>query len=188
MIEKKLTQIEEGLKKMKAPVLGYFNAGIDIIKLEKVVKDHLNIEKVDDEIVSLYKWHDGTSVNDETSIKYFYFFSSFYLNSIEDVNFLYEHNLFQFIENKMFPLCSSGDGDHLAYEFGTKKIYCIQPWNPDFDTYVSIYDSLDSMLDTILHCYKKGLYYISENGLEMDFDGVWEVSQKRNPKSAFWKC
>jgi hypothetical protein len=91
----------------------------------------------------------------------------------------------------MLPILSSGQGEFLTIDlnFGdSSPVFCVQPWNPDSETYTTIYDSLNSMLETLITCYKKNVFYISENGLlEMNFEKTWSISKKFNPNSKYWQ-
>jgi hypothetical protein len=50
-----------------------------------------------------------------------------------------------------------------------------------------IYDSLESMFETILCCIKEGAYrYNLNNEIGVDYDLKYEISAIMNPKSKYW--
>jgi len=52
----------------------------------------------------------------------------------------------------------------------------------------SIYDSLNSMTETIIECYRKGVYTFSDEGiLQTDDDKEVEISSRINKNSDYWK-
>jgi len=52
----------------------------------------------------------------------------------------------------------------------------------------SIFDSLSSMIETIIACYRTGIYSISKKGiLNTDTEKILAVSSRINPNSDYWK-
>jgi len=53
------------------------------------------------------------------------------------------------------------------------------------DSYISIYDNIYSMLDTMIECYKKEVYYIENGLLNIKIDQEWEISKKHESEIRF---
>jgi hypothetical protein len=174
MISEKLKQIEGYLNNIKAPVLKHLLPEVEAIDLETIAKQFLNEDHIPDGIAVLYKWHGGTDVSNQVPPENFYLFPNYFLKTIDHIRLQYEENKLQIIENEMFPIFSSGLGEYLTIDLKcgeNSKIYCLQSWNPDADTYTTIYDSFEIMLDTIIACYKDNAYFTSGEGLlDMDFE------------------
>ena len=51
---------------------------------------------------------------------------------------------------------------------------------------MQIYDSIESMIDTLIECYQNGAYKVANGKLEIDFDLESKTAQKFNPLSEFW--
>jgi len=52
---------------------------------------------------------------------------------------------------------------------------------------VSMYDSIESMLDTILLCYKKQAYFFKNRELSVNTNLEFEIGHHQNPRSLFWQ-
>lgn len=190
MIVEKILKLEGCLDKINAPVIKYLTPGIEKYELETVIKEFVSIDKIPEGIIQLYHWHGGTNVNNDTPVENFYIFPPYYLISPAEIRRLYELNDFDIIENKMLPICSSGKGEYLTVDLSKgndSKVFCLEPWNPGTDTFTPIYDNLSSMLDTVITCYEKHIFYMRKGMLEMDFDKAWAISENMNPNSEFWK-
>lgn len=103
----------------------------------------------------------------------------------------------EFWTNSKFMIFESGGGDMLIMECDVNSICygMIYEYNlgaTDFEVMITIYDSLTSLLDTIIKCYNEKLYSIDPlkgvNRINYDFYlREVEISKEYNPKSEFWK-
>jgi hypothetical protein len=195
MINERLINVEECLKKIKAPVLKYLNNGISKDQIQKLLTKFFPDVSLHYEFYELYFWHNGTNRDPSKYNELFYLFPTFYLNSIEEIVIIYKHNYFNLIENKMIPLFSSGNGELLAINIEKSykdiihtPIFYLQNWDHSSEIYTTIYDNIYTMFETAIVCYNGKAFYIDNDGLlVMDFKKSWEISKEMNPNSDYWK-
>jgi len=143
------------------------------------------------ELEQLYRWHDGTRVDEGVQLDSVYFFPGFYLLSLEEAveTFMERRDAPQWQEG-WFPVFADGGGDfYLASCTNEKKetaeiIGFIhgEPQQP------VEYESLTAMIKTIDACYAEGAFFIAEdNTLEIDDDLHREVARRLNPEIPEWR-
>lgn len=88
-----------------------------------------------------------------------------------------------------FPILENAGGDFYAVEAPIgKKASGRVFFSPSYDEAESVYDSLETMAESIATCMERGAYFIDENGdFEIDDDLEFEICGELNPKSAYWK-
>lgn len=91
-----------------------------------------------------------------------------------------------------FPLFTNGGGDFIllnidvqSEEFG--RLYLYSPAINLSIEPISLYDSIKTMVDTILLCYKHCAYFFENRELIIDTDLEFEISKRQNPQSLFWQ-
>jgi len=187
-MKERLLLLEQLLKNISSPVNEFLNKGIDEEEKNKLIR-LFNENKVPNDIFEIYNWHNGTATNFELPMENFYLFPTYYLLSINEIDEILQINFFNFNEQKLLPILSSGHGEYLAISLKLPhQIFLIQFALPDLDTCTSIYDNINVMLETIILCYERKYFYIEQDSLlDMDFDKSWALSKKMNPNSDYWK-
>lgn len=94
-------------------------------------------------------------------------------------------------EKKYFPFFFNSSGDRIIIDLIEKsktfgKIFIFSPSITMSPKPMQIYDSIESMIDTLIECYQNGAYKVANGKLEIDFDLESKTAQKFNPLSEFW--
>jgi len=191
---KLLTDLESHLSKIEAPVLQYFRPPIESEKIliDFVQENYSGDYRISNELISIYLWHNGTNI-DEDEIEKSYFAHWLTLNDLDTVrNIISNDNFYNFIPNKLFPFCSSLNGEFLAIDFmhNTQKLIYCSTWDMEIESQVSMFDSPRRFLETINQFYEKDIYVISEGLIKLDtnrYQEYLEIGEKYNPESEYWK-
>ncbi|WP_291913296.1 SMI1/KNR4 family protein [Chitinophaga sp. CB10] len=187
-----LDQITSYLLKYDAYVLEILQPGISEAEIKtQIDKIGINLPL---SVYDLYKWRNGIRDIYENNFSRQIFFDFGIFFSLESAIDLYKSDS---IENKYwsrsyFPVFTNGGGDflllnidELSGEWG--MIYLFSPAiNLSIDP-VSIYDSIEAMVDSILLCYNKGAYFFENRELLIDTNLEFEICEQRNPRSLYWK-
>ena len=92
----------------------------------------------------------------------------------------------------MFILFESGGGEMFLIDCDERSttyrhIFIHTLFDVDYGVLTGCYDSLESMLETILQCYKEGVFYYNESELFFsNFSKEIQISREYNPKSEKW--
>jgi hypothetical protein len=191
-----LNNLEQNLKNIEAPVLRYFNPPIereDI--LVSFVKTHYNIQTVPNDLIAIYKWHQGTNYKIATDglIRLAYFAEELCLNDLSEVELILNNSsIYKFQENLLFPLCSSLNGEYLAIKLdgNNQLVYCSTS-DYEIENMVTMFDNLVSFIKTINEMYARELFKLDELqivrlDLQM-YDEYLDIGQEMNPNSDYWK-
>lgn len=94
-------------------------------------------------------------------------------------------------ENKFLAFFLNSSGDRVMIDLKEKsktfgKIFIFAPSITLSSKPMKIFDSVESMVDTIIECYQKEAYKISNGKLEINYDLESEIAQTINPHSEFW--
>jgi hypothetical protein len=148
----------------------------------------------DDELIlEIFKWKNGI-LYDEVFPTYLFDYTGFgVIPSLEYVEEILE------IERKdkswresLFPLTTSFAGDFLLYETNKNSkhygaIYLYSP-NLGYVDYLPIYfDSIYSMIDTIIQNFELGAFKYINMSLEIDYELREDISRRLNPKAEYWR-
>jgi len=196
-MKEKLEMLENHLKAIDAPVLRLFHPPIeDEIILVNFIHQHwgdnVNIPK---ELIELYKWHNGTKVENPESfhIKFGYFADELCLNDLSEVNeIILADSPYNFVEDKLYPFCTSFNGEELAVTLDEqhKVMYCSTS-DYEIESVISMYDSLKSFIDTINTFYENSCFIINHRGIiglaEGKYDTYMRIGEKLNPNSDYWR-
>lgn len=169
------------------PALKFLQPGIDYKTLQK----DLNVSE-DSFVAQTLSWHNGTNINYEEPGNVFYIFPGFYLQSMQDVfTTMASDKVYHFKDKNVIPLLYSGQGEFLAVpgtsDSNTQPVFYCSTWNPGFDLYTPIYDSCESMMETIIEYYESNAYFIDQGVLDKDIEMEERIAAKRNPKAIYWK-
>jgi len=92
-----------------------------------------------------------------------------------------------------FPLFGSGGGDYYLIDCNpASSIYNMvlfySPSDVDFDGYITVYDSLPQLVQSVIACYTSGAYRVDkENYLQIDYLFEREIAKANNPKAEYWR-
>ncbi len=186
-----LLKLEKELKKANCPVLEYLNPGISKFEVDQLLKQF--DLKLPTECYTLYAWKNGTGKtpkNIQTWILPLGMFSSIE-NSIEMYKVLagkdahWSKTMFMIFEG-------DGSGDWFLLECNKKSPYYGMLFfhsitNVDFDVIISMYDSIESFITTLIECFSEKAYYYEDNFLQIDQKKSIIISKCNNPQSDYWK-
>ena len=196
MIVELCQQLVDELERSKSPILSYLQPGIS----RSQVDSKLKLADIDipfpDEVYALYGWKDG--VKDEyADTKALGELELFKLGIFTSLNLAIESYAgaiqYNFWSEELFPLFGSGGGDY--YLIDTNKssptyqmILFYSPSNPYFEGTISIFDSLDSCLISIIECYGTKAYFFNTDLLGFEIEGKLEMAiwRRNNPKSEYY--
>jgi hypothetical protein len=192
-LKEKLLKLEGLIRENKPQLLNAMYDGLS---------GHIIIEKltfldfdVPDDAVTLYEWKNGTNEDSKDADELF--IDGYFLNidsSIEmcKIELKVEWN------NEFFPLFN-GYGDVLTL-IGVKKdsinfnkIFFYDPTSGGTNAVygkclIEYCDSLESLIDSVIECYERGVYKIDSESREMiiDWDLYREIFNKNNPNAEYW--
>lgn len=95
--------------------------------------------------------------------------------------------------DQFIPLITETTGQYLMFnncpgdDYG--KIHLYSPSLLYVDDPISYYDSIQTMIQTMIVCYENGIvfYNKAEDWLEINFEGYWNLGTQYNPRSDYWK-
>jgi hypothetical protein len=181
--------LEKNLQEKNAQIIKLLKDGTNKEVLESVFQKYFPEDQIPESIIEIYSWHNGVELDGVNSIRLFYLFPRFFLNTIESVQEIIDlSDFYDFRRNKLFPLFSSGHGEYLAIDIISGKIIYCSVANIDLETFTTIYDSFSSFLQTINYCYENNIYCLDNKSLlTSDLRMEIEISKQYNNESEFWK-
>lgn len=187
--EELLLKLENYLNEIEAPILNYLQEGTELFVEDSV------LEQLPIEVKLLYRWRNGTKLTEDTSLGKLWLFNFGVFLPIEQALTYYKegiNNLTKWDEG-MFPLFASGGGEFYLIDCNKSSvnygmIFHHSIGNIDFDIIITMYDSLNTFVNTIYQCYKEKAYYFSNiGGIEFDVEKEKLISSALNPNSEYWK-
>lgn len=180
-----ITQVHPALMQQLQPGL----SGNDIDKLLNTVQVQFTTE-----LYALFSWKNGVKNIDNATPEAWQIFPMGIPYSLANAVEAYQSaSLKQHLfETDYFPFFYSGHGDILLYNMDESNptYRMISLYSPELlgtNTPKTIYDSLPSLVDTMLTCYAKQIFWISQGKLEFDSDGHYNVASELNPNSYYWQ-
>ena len=145
-----------------------------------------------EDVSAFYQWKGGTDVPAGTPLDDVHFFPGFYFLSWADAI----TNLAAFKNDrrwnpKWLPVFANGGGDFYAVdcEKGSDSLCAVVGFLLDEPQQDVEYQTLGSMLETILECYRRGAFYIDDHGyLEINDRLHAEIARAHNPNLPVWKA
>jgi len=192
-----LKELEQCLTKVNSPILKHLDSGtpfdpnhfanmLDLLQLE--VSEDLN---------TLYMWKPGVKkelINAvDFNIRLFEQGSHIeYTEALQEYQVLVLAELFEnrYLPFIMMPGLGSEDPTLIDLSKSSKTFGQIFFFSSAMlvTKPTSIYDSLNSMIETILTCHREGVYIFSEEGfLLTDSKKEAKISSRINKRSVFWK-
>lgn len=157
-IELKLDMLESIFKAVKAPILRYFNPGLQDYEINAFFSE-ADIPNHPD-LMSLYRWHNGLiSIYGAYSGLKEFLPSGTFPNLTEMAALRKDFIGYDYLEIKnrrdYIPFLSGGEDDMHLLRITSGEIYYL---NPSVQIYCEPkFHSLSSMLDFILKCYDEGI-------------------------------
>ena len=187
----KFKKLENLLRELKHPLINDFELQEEIDEINYLLK--YNKLYIDEQLIELYLWKGGINGASIYNGEFKELFSGGSFIDIRSANSLLSlDKLTNKIYLKKLPFIQSITGDTISIDLDPKsktkgQLFILAPaitLSGDFET---IYDSIESWIDTIIECYEKKAYILDEQGvLKIDYDLEKSISAKLNPKSEFW--
>lgn len=177
------------MQKWHLSVAGLLNAGLSEKEIEERFKKVGLIPTK--ELVELYRWHDGTPVEEGTMLDDVQFIPGFHFLCLDDAI-----NNYQAMKDDRrwcrawFPIFANGGGDFYAADLGQSDGYSagVIGFILGEKEQETEYQSLTTMLLTFRDGFQNGSVFKAEEGyLEMDDDKYAEIARKNNPELEFWR-
>jgi hypothetical protein len=190
--KKLLTRFLGVLNEANAPLIEYLQNGIDRKTINEYIKG-INL-KLPDEVYELYELHNGIELSGGRKYGQLWFFMTGAFVPIE-ISITHYHNIAvkeEHWKEKMFMLFESGGGEMYLIdcdESSPTYRMIFEHWvgAVDYDVIITAYDSLDSMLTTLIECFETNAYYYDDEGyFQFDFNRCLMISKQHNPKSKVW--
>lgn len=186
-----IAKLFQYLKSIDHPSLSNMKEGLgdDVINgFEKQFKVNLP-----EYLKAAYRVYNGADMDDKTIGELYLFPNGIFL-PLEEALEIYDYNKTdKYWPETYFPIFTSGGGDYLVVQLEAgqdqNRIYLYSPSNVDFEIITSFYDNPDSMIDSIIRCYEKGVYFIKDGMTDWSLTPSDEarVCKDLNPRSEYWK-
>ncbi len=187
-----LNKLSSVLEKINHPILNRF----EVSEEKNEIIDRFNNIKLDinDDLVNLYSWRggiNGASVYDGSFVELFSFGSYIDISSAMSL-LLLDRNSLKIYKGKL-PFIQSTTGDTVSIDLSKNSatkgmLLLFAPSITLSSDFVTLYDSVEKWLETILECYHQKAYILdSNNFLEINFELENKISKKINVNSDFWK-
>lgn len=186
-----LEEIEKYLEKQNANIFKRLQPGLNPSYTEQLLKG-IGVYN-NDELLELYGWKNGIQYESNWVIGEVDFFSSGLIVSAEDMIKTYKlFNEKDFMKDEtLLPIFTDGSGDYVLYKTNKHnqpgQLFLYAPSLLLSAEPESIYDSLTSLFKTVIECYYRKAYTFNNGELEIDYDLEWEIAEKHNPLSNYWK-
>jgi len=166
------------------------------IENEEDIKYKLKQMKLDLEqsLINLYLLKggiNGSSLYDGSFVELFSFGNFISINSATSLLLLDRKTLK--IYNKKLPFIQSLTGDTISIDLDIKSstkgmLLLFSPSLNLSSNFVTVYDSVEKWIETIIKCYETNIYRLNSNKiLEIDYKKEKEISKNINVNSDFWK-
>jgi len=193
----KLEEVFIVLNNYNLPVVKLLQEPLSKTEIEKSV-NKIQV-KLHEDILNLYQWKNGVDDSWEFFLSSSWIFPGAGFYSLKRTIEVYHEfaGSDEFWTNSKFMVFESGAGDMLIMECDVNSNYygMIYQYNlgaTNYEVMITKYDSLTSLLDTIIKCYNEKIYSIDPlkgvNRINYDFYlREVEISKEYNPKSEYWK-
>lgn len=178
-------KLEQILVTQNARIYKYLQPGLTRVEIEHIF-DSYGIRNR--RIVELFEWKNGTNFSEQLAYEHYFLFSCYCMYSIQDLINTYKSNRESILgKGKKYITVFDFGGVTLLVKNNSDDIFVYE-----YNAYLSSspykkYESIETMLLTIIACFNEGAYVINENGMvETDFDLEWTISKKMNPNCKIW--
>ncbi|TDX02192.1 SMI1/KNR4 family protein [Dinghuibacter silviterrae] len=193
-----LDQLLQQLIKSGSPLVEELQSGVENKKIEGVASKYgINFNE---EVYELYSWRNGINESHLESNKLgelelfrLAIFPPFEM-AVEDYDCYSRQN--NYWKKDLFPLFGSGGGDYYLINCSDDPkvrgmIFYYSPTNYESEARISIFDSLQSLVQSVTICYERQAYqYTSgeDKYLDIDYELEAEICRAYNPLSAYWRA
>jgi len=177
------------LQKWNMPVCKLLNNGLSEGEIDAALKQ-VGLESTK-ELVEVYKWRNGTPVEEGTLLDDVQIIPGYHYLSLKDSISCYLAMKDDSRWNpSWFPVFTNGGGDFYAVDLSlsdSNSAPVVGFILGELEQEVE-YQSLTTMLHTFCDCYENNVVFRTEDGyLEMDDDKQAEIALKHNPEVEFWQ-
>ena len=193
-----LDRLLEVLVEKESPLVARLKKGIDKDYINSIIEPHEII--FPEELFTYYGWRNGFTIGPDEFISMASVTLFTLGNPIPVETSLEEYFEYSFVngfwEKKYFPLFESGIGDYYLMDLDPdssnyKMIMFYSPATPYFQGVISFSDSLQKLIETIVECYERNIYFFEEFEGDKVFVTIpgtsFELWKKNNPKSEYWR-
>ncbi len=145
------------------------------------------------ELLDLYSWRNGSNTDAKISMAHLWISPGFYWLPVELVEAENKH-FAESIEGwskDWYPILSNGTADRIFVD--RSKVFARQVpvyyafWE-SAQQIGKIYDSVETMMETMLRCYKEKIYHLDVDGLlDTRFLNEVKIASDLNPNSDYWQ-
>ncbi|HVX51819.1 MAG TPA: SMI1/KNR4 family protein [Chitinophagaceae bacterium] len=186
-----LVEFEDALIKAQCPILKKLKAGHDAVFVKELL-NRWNIQNGG--LTTLYSWKNGLMNMADSVIGEIELFPNGSMLPLEEAEEVY--NIYtqeeSYWDKNLFPIFTNGGGDYLLYDVDNKSptyemIFLYAPSLLLDEKPQTKYDSLESLIETQIQCLNNDSYNFDSKGIyDIDYDLLYEISAKHNPKSKYW--
>ncbi|MCR5247503.1 MAG: hypothetical protein K6E14_06945 [Paludibacteraceae bacterium] len=145
-----------------------------------------------DEFIELYLWHGWVDREIIYNDRYVELCSFGCLVDLKSAFawFIEDKKTEKYLDGKL-PIVECIDGSYLAVDLQKDSltkgyIYACNPSITLTDKLVTTFDSIPLFVQSVLECYKQGVYVSANGKLDIDFDKEYEIFKRLNPNSIYW--
>jgi hypothetical protein len=185
-----LLEFESFLSESNAPILKMLNPGIKFESARQVLGDL----QVPPDVFQLYSWKNGILRDNNLTLGEQWLFPMGMFLPVELAVERYTKIAARRWGADKFPLFASWGGEFFLVECHgqqqkSETVYYYNPGAVDSDIIVSAYDSLLTMFQTILECYRRKVYYYDNvtGQIEFDLSLAKEIAIPLNSNSEYWR-
>jgi len=180
------------LNSIHAPILKRLNKGITTEDASRVFGDL----QFPEEVFQLYNWHNGMALEEKGKIGEFWLFSLGAILPAEMAMKIYKMKVGndKYWDIDKFPLFESRGGEYFLIDIDKNRetygmIFLYSVGAVDFEVIISMYDSLESLFETIIRCFQQGAYFYNHITKTLGFNPDLEraIVRKYNPRADYWK-
>jgi hypothetical protein len=188
--EQLLAELETSLRNSKAPILDRLNHGNRDEETTRI----FGLLSIPNVVIDLYRWKNGTKIDTQSKIGENWLFRMGMFMSSERAIECYRKKAGSSWDLGLLPLFESRGGEYYLIDLNSDsrnfgKILFHSIGAVDFDTIITIYDSLEALFETILECFNQSAYHYDPEVKTLEFEPILErnIAKKHNPKSEYWK-
>ena len=188
-----LHELESFLRKSHYSIINKFDDGKQDVEIYEFLKK-LNFQARKD-FVELYSWRNGIKgLFQGAAINQLELFANGIMLPLEYAISLYllEVKVQNKFKKYFLPIFTNGGGDYILMNFDSKsksygQLFLYSPSLLMTEDPMSIYDSLETLFETILFIYKENGYVFKSEVLEVNYEIENKISRQLNIRSEFWK-
>lgn len=179
------------IQKLELPVISILNEGLS---LEKLLTFSTNSGyKLPENVVELYLWRNGTSLNKKKSYIDMEFFPYYYFMSFDNAinvraSLIKQQKIFKnFLNSKtpfkenFFPIFNSLDTTFILVDCEKGNDSPLFEYITETSSLRICYDNIEAFLETLIECYKRRIYFKDKkNHLTVDLNREIDVIRTIN--------